>query len=64
MFVAGVEDLDKVFQLPNNTFIGGKEVVLTLREIVDRLKVRQLWLVLSNELRTGVNRPFATMSRA
>ncbi|XP_027055240.1 2-oxoglutarate dehydrogenase, mitochondrial-like [Pocillopora damicornis] len=33
----GETDLDKVFQLPNTTFIGGGNDVLTLREIVNRL---------------------------
>ena len=35
----GESDLDKVFQLPNTTFIGGDTDVLTLREILSRLEV-------------------------
>ena len=35
----GESDLDKVFQLPRTTFIGGDGQVLTLREIVQRLEV-------------------------
>lgn len=35
----GESDLDKVFQLPNTTFIGDDTDVLTLREIVNRLEV-------------------------
>jgi len=35
----GEADLDKVFQLPNTTYIGGNTDVLTLREIVSRLEV-------------------------
>lgn len=35
----GESDLDKMFQLPNTTFIGGNTDVLTLREIVNRLEV-------------------------
>ncbi|KAK2852628.1 hypothetical protein Q7C36_007829 [Tachysurus vachellii] len=31
-------DLDKTFQLPSTTFIGGQEAVLTLREIIRRLE--------------------------
>ena len=38
-FSIGENDLDKVFQLPNTTFIGGENNVLTLREIVNRLNV-------------------------
>ena len=38
-FLTGEADLDKVFQLPNTTFIGGNTDVLTLREIVSRLEV-------------------------
>ncbi|KAJ7351681.1 hypothetical protein OS493_036096 [Desmophyllum pertusum] len=34
----GENDLDKVFQLPNTTFIGGNTGVLTLREILNRLE--------------------------
>ncbi|XP_020628444.1 2-oxoglutarate dehydrogenase, mitochondrial-like isoform X2 [Orbicella faveolata] len=34
----GEADLDKVFQLPNTTYIGGNTDVLTLREIVSRLE--------------------------
>lgn len=34
----GESDLDKVFQLPNTTFIGGNSQVLTLREIIERLE--------------------------
>ncbi|CAH3174419.1 unnamed protein product [Porites evermanni] len=34
----GESDLDKMFQLPNTTFIGGETEVLTLREIVKRLE--------------------------
>lgn len=36
----GEADLDKVFQLPNTTYIGGNNDVLTLREIVSRLEVQ------------------------
>lgn len=32
-------DLDKVFQLPTTTFIGGNETMLSLREIIKRLEV-------------------------
>lgn len=32
-------DLDKVFQLPTTTFIGGNENSLSLREIIKRLEV-------------------------
>ena len=32
------EDLDTVFQLPQTTFIEGKEKSLTLREIINRLE--------------------------
>lgn len=35
----GESDLDKVFQLPNTTFIGDGTDVLTLREIINRLEV-------------------------
>lgn len=38
-FFTGEADLDKVFQLPNTTYIGGNTDVLTLREIVTRLEV-------------------------
>lgn len=34
----GESDLDKMFQLPNTTFIGSNNDVLTLREIVNRLE--------------------------
>ncbi|XP_068706472.1 2-oxoglutarate dehydrogenase complex component E1-like [Montipora foliosa] len=34
----GESDLDKMFQLPNTTFIGGSNDVLTLGEIVNRLE--------------------------
>ncbi|EDO37169.1 predicted protein [Nematostella vectensis] len=35
----GEQDLDKVFRLPNSTFIGGESATaLTLRDIVDRLE--------------------------
>lgn len=34
----GESDLDKMFQLPNTTFIGGETEVLTLREIIKRLE--------------------------
>lgn len=34
----GESDLDKVFQLPDTTFIGGNSQVLTLREIIERLE--------------------------
>lgn len=34
-------DLDKVFQLPTTTFIGGQESALPLREIIRRLEVRR-----------------------
>lgn len=41
-------DLDKVFQLPTTTFIGGNENSLSLREIIKRLEVSgtffHLWL--------------------
>ena len=39
IFFTGEADLDKVFQLPNTTYIGGNTDVLTLREIVSRLEV-------------------------
>lgn len=32
-------DLDKTFQLPSTTFIGGNETTLPLREIIHRLEV-------------------------
>lgn len=32
-------DLDKEFQLPTTTFIGGSENTLSLREIIRRLEV-------------------------
>ncbi|KAM6956511.1 LOW QUALITY PROTEIN: 2-oxoglutarate dehydrogenase-like, mitochondrial [Aplochiton taeniatus] len=32
------DDLDKTFQLPSTTFIGGNETTLTLREIIHRLE--------------------------
>lgn len=32
-------DLDKTFQLPSTTFIGGQKAVLPLREIIQRLEV-------------------------
>lgn len=35
-------DLDKTFQLPSTTFIGGQEAVLPLREIIRRLEVSEL----------------------
>lgn len=31
-------DMDRVFKLPNTTFIGGKDKSLTLREILNRLE--------------------------
>ncbi|KXJ27697.1 2-oxoglutarate dehydrogenase-like, mitochondrial [Exaiptasia diaphana] len=34
----GEKDMDKVFQLPNTTYIGGDKNVLTLREIVNKLE--------------------------
>jgi len=34
----GEKDMDKVFQLPKTTYIGGSDVKLTLREIHDRLQ--------------------------
>lgn len=40
-------DLDKEFQLPTTTFIGGSENMLSLREIIRRLEVspgRHIWL--------------------
>lgn len=40
-------DLDKEFQLPTTTFIGGSENTLSLREIIRRLEVspgRHVWL--------------------
>lgn len=51
----GESDLDKVFQLPNTTFIGGNSQVLTLREIIERLEVGLTenlkgWLALSAAL--------------
>lgn len=45
-FSKGETDLDKVFQLPNTTFIGGGNDVLTLREIVNRLNVS--WRLFKN----------------
>ena len=45
-FSIGETDLDKVFQLPNTTFIGGENDVLTLREIVNRLNVS--WRLFKN----------------
>jgi 2-oxoglutarate dehydrogenase E1 component len=33
------QDLDREFLLPPTTFIGGDRATLTLREIIDRLKV-------------------------
>jgi 2-oxoglutarate dehydrogenase complex dehydrogenase (E1) component-like enzyme len=35
------KDLDREFILPPTTFIGGDRATLTLREILDRLKVRK-----------------------
>lgn len=32
-------DLDKTFQLPSTTFIGGQEAVHPLKEIIERLEV-------------------------
>ena len=37
-------DLDKVFQLPTTTFIGGNENSLSLREIIRRLEVSGTFL--------------------
>ena len=37
--IAAEQDLDKTFQLPKTTYIGGDEVALTLREILKRLEV-------------------------
>lgn len=34
-------DLDRQFLLPPTTYIGGDEKILSLREIVNRLKVRR-----------------------
>lgn len=33
--------MDKVFQLPNTTYIGGEKNVMTLREIVNKLEVNE-----------------------
>lgn len=38
-------DLDKVFQLPTTTFIGGNENSLSLREIIKRLEVSMTSLI-------------------
>lgn len=38
-------DLDKEFQLPTTTFIGGSEHTLSLREIIRRLEVSPGWRV-------------------
>jgi hypothetical protein len=39
LVVSDERDLDRVFQLPPTTYIGGNEKSLPLREIVNRLKV-------------------------
>jgi hypothetical protein len=37
--VSGEKDLDRKFMLPPTTYIGGDQTVLSLREILNRLKV-------------------------
>ena len=44
---AGDADLDRVFQLPPTTYIGGEETKLPLREIIHRLEVASSSLTLS-----------------
>lgn len=55
-FSIGENDLDKVFQLPNTTFIGGENNVLTLREIVNRLNVS--WRLFMNLTYQMIYKPF------
>ena len=55
-FSIGETDLDKVFQLPNTTFIGGENDVLTLREIVNRLNVS--WRLFMNLTYQMIYKPF------
>lgn len=38
-FITEEPDLDRVFQLPPTTYIGGEETSLTLKEIINRLEV-------------------------
>ena len=35
----GEEDMEKVYQLPKTTYIGGEEKALPLKEIINRLEV-------------------------
>jgi 2-oxoglutarate dehydrogenase E1 component len=42
------QDLDREFLLPPTTFIGGDRATLSLREIIDRLKVciiTKYWII-------------------
>ena len=42
LFSLAEQDLDKTFQLPKTTYIGGDEDTLPLREIIQRLEVMYL----------------------
>ena len=44
------DDMERVFQLPPTTYIGGDRAALPLREIIERLEVcvgRVLWVIFS-----------------
>lgn len=41
----GEQDLDREFVLPTSTYIGGNSPTLKLREIIDRLKVLNFWII-------------------
>jgi len=43
-------DMDRVFQLPPTTYIGGPERALPLREIIQRLEVRAILFYFAFEL--------------
>ena len=40
--VTGEPDMDRVFQLPPTTYIGGDKSALTLRDIINRLEVKKI----------------------
>ena len=58
----GEHDMDRVFTLPQTTFIGGEQTALPLREIIRRLEVIHFMPVLSQEFGESVN-PLKLTSR-
>lgn len=51
-------DLNKTFQLPSTTFIGGQETVLPLREIIRRLEVGKHCVMYALKVLQFFARPF------